>query len=82
MNNVKKKSKLQIMHKPSLDKDGKEEIIKEVGSILEGDDLLKQIDQAIKIHILLKKIQEIKPMANNTIIEKMWQWTRQQQKTK
>ena len=70
MNNVKKKSKLQIMHTPSLDKDGEEEIIKEVGSILEGDDLLKQIDQAIKIHILLKKIQEIKPMANNTIIEK------------
>ena len=70
------------MHKPSLDKDGEEEIIKEVGSILEGDDLLKQIDQRIKFISVLEKFRKSSQWKIIQILKKMWQWTKQQQKIK
>ena len=58
------KREFQITRKPSLDKEGAEETIEEVGSIREGDDFLKQIDQTTSISVPLKTIQLIKAMAN------------------
>ena len=70
LNNVKKKRKLQTMHKPFLDKKGMEETIEKAISIQEGEDSLKQIDQTTSISIPLKTIQLIKAMENQTIAGK------------